>query len=146
MNYWDTSALVKLYAEEPDSVAFETHAGLTSNPLGICRMGLYEARATFHRKEAEGSLKSGTAATLYAQLLQDVAAGEVRLTELDSDLDRAYGAVIEQCYRQAPPLPLRTLDALHLAAARLSGSTEVVATDKRMREAARLLGFALFPP
>lgn len=145
MSYWDTSALVKLYAQEPDSAAFESHAGNTVGPLIVCRVGLYEARATFHRKEAAGSLKSGTAETLYAQLLQDVAAGEVRLSELDENLDRHYGMVIAQCYRQAPPLLLRTLDALHLAAAQLAGVKEVVATDKRMREAARLLGYALFP-
>ena len=145
MSYWDTSALVKLYAQEPDSAAFESHAGNTVGPLIVCRVGLYEARATFHRKEAEGSLKSGTAETLYSQLLQDVAAGELRLTELDANLEREYGAVLEQFYRPAPPVPLRTLDALHLAAARLAGVTEVVATDKRMREAARLLGYALFP-
>ena len=44
-----------------------------------------------------------------------------------------------------PPILLRTLDALHLASARVAGETEIVATDKRLREAAKLLGFALFP-
>ena len=145
MSYWDTSALVKLYVLEPDSAAFESHAGNDAGPLLICRVGLYEARATFQRKESEGILKSGAAETLYARLLQDVAAGEVRLTELDMNLEREYGAVINQCYQQTPPLPIRTLDALHLAAARQAGVTELVATDKRMRDAARLLGFALFP-
>jgi len=40
---------------------------------------------------------------------------------------------------------LRTLDVLHLASARVAGETELVATDQRMRDAARLLGFSLFP-
>ena len=53
--------------------------------------------------------------------------------------------VMAACYRQTPTLPLRTLDALHLASARVAGQTEVVATDKRMREAAKFLGFTLFP-
>jgi hypothetical protein len=35
---------------------------------------------------------------------------------------------------------------LHLAAASWCGETEVVATDKRLRDAAQLLGFAVFPP
>lgn len=46
---------------------------------------------------------------------------------------------------QTPPLPLRTLDAIHLASARVSGEMEIVATDKRLRDAAKLLGFSLFP-
>ena len=37
------------------------------------------------------------------------------------------------------------MDALHLAAARVAGETELVATDKKLREAAGLLGFKLFP-
>ena len=39
-----------------------------------------------------------------------------------------------QCYRHAPPVPIRTLDAVHLATARVAGETELVATDRRMRE------------
>lgn len=41
---------------------------------------------------------------------------------------------------------IRTNDALHLAAAHCAGETEIVATDKRLREAALALGHALFPP
>ena len=40
---------------------------------------------------------------------------------------------------------LDPLDALHLATALLYGETEIVATDKRMREAAILLKLTLFP-
>jgi len=49
------------------------------------------------------------------------------------------------CYRHTPPLPIRTLDALHLASVRTDHQTELVATDKRMRDAAKLLGLSVFP-
>ena len=49
------------------------------------------------------------------------------------------------CYRRRPALPLRTLDALHLASARVAGEVEIVATDAKLREAASILGFTLFP-
>ena len=39
----------------------------------------------------------------------------------------------------------RCAPALHLASARVSGETEIVATDKRLRDAAKLLGFAICP-
>jgi predicted nucleic acid-binding protein len=145
MSYWDTSTLVKLYAQEPDSCALENYALSTPSKPVTSRIALYEARATFQRKELEGILQPDYAQKLYAQLLQDVAAGELRLVELGADVEREYGQVLDQCYQQTPPIPLRTLDALHLASAHVAGETEVVATDKRMRDVAKLLGFSLFP-
>jgi len=53
--------------------------------------------------------------------------------------------VLTLCYQQNSRIPLRTLDALHLASARVAGETELVATDQRMRDAAKALGFSLFP-
>lgn len=50
-----------------------------------------------------------------------------------------------KCYRRTPPLRIRTLDALHLASARADNQIELVAADNRMRDAAKLLGLALFP-
>jgi len=145
MSYWDTSTLVKLYAQEQDTAAFENYALSAPAKPVTSRIALYEARATFQRKESEGILQPGYAQKLYAQLLQDVSAGELRLVELGADVEREYGQVLGQCYQQTPPIPLRTLDALHLASARVTGESEVVATDKRMRDAAKRLGFALFP-
>jgi uncharacterized protein len=145
MSYWDTSALVKLYAKEADSAAFEAQALNDPGQTITSRIALYEARATFRRKEAEGAIVAGSAQRLYQQLLQDVAVGEIRLVELGTDVEREYGQVLDLCYQPTPPILLRTLDALHLASARLAGETTLVATDKRMREAAKLLGFTLFP-
>ncbi|HEX6012428.1 MAG TPA: PIN domain-containing protein, partial [Geminicoccaceae bacterium] len=39
-----------------------------------------------------------------------------------------------------PDVPLRTLDALHLAAARAAGATMVATADEVMRRAAEILG------
>lgn len=72
-------------------------------------------------------------------------AGEIRVVELDSRVEVEFNAIMSACYRHAPPLPIRTFDALHLASAHVAGETEIVATDKRLRDAARLLGFSLFP-
>ena len=146
MSYWDTSTLVKLYAQEPDSALFEAQGMSDATRTVSSRMALYEARAAFQRKEAEGILQPDAAEKLYGELLHDVAAGEIHLVELGSDLEREYGQVLTWCYQQTPAIPLRTLDALHLAAARVAGQTDLVATDKRMRVAAKALGFSLFPP
>ncbi len=145
MSYWDTSTLVKLYAKEPDSATFANHLSSVPGPMTTSRIALYEVRATLLRKEGEGILQVGTAQTLHNELLQDVATADLRLIELGADVEQEYGRVLDLCYQQTPPLLLRTLDALHLASARIAGGTEFVATDKRLRDAAKLLGFSLFP-
>ena len=60
-------------------------------------------------------------------------------------MEAEFNAIMATCYRHTPPLPIRTLDALHLASARADNQIELVATDKRMRDAAKLLGLSLFP-
>ena len=67
------------------------------------------------------------------------------MVELGADVEREYGQVLTLCYKRSPPIPLRTLDALHLACARVAAESEIIATDKRMRDAATVLGFSLFP-
>jgi len=145
MSYWDTSTLVKLYTKEADSAAFEAYALNDNSQTVTSRITLYEARATFRRKEAEGALVPGAAQKLYEELILNIAAGEIRLVELSADVEREYGRVLDLCYQPTPPILLRTLDALHLSSARVAGETALVATDKRMREAAKSLGFSLFP-
>jgi hypothetical protein len=80
------------------------------------------------------------------QLGRDIAAGEIRVVEINHPTEAEFNAIMARCYRQSPPIPIRTFDALHLATARVAGETEMVATDQRLRAAAKLLGFSLFPP
>jgi predicted nucleic acid-binding protein len=57
-------------------------------------------------------------------------------------LNKANG-VLQQCH---PDIPLRTLDAIHVASADLCQQFPVVTTDKQMRDAAGRLGLPVFPP
>ena len=144
MSYWDTSTLGKLYVPEPDSDDFEKKAA--NEPLiRTARLAYYEMRRVAFRKESAGLIPAGSAEAILSQLDQDIAANEIRLVELDLQVDTEFNAIMAGCYRRTPPLPIRTFDAIHLASARVAGETEIVATDKRLREAAKTLGFLLFP-
>ena len=145
MSYWDTSTLVKLYVLEPDSAAFEGHLQTPAHSVVSARVTLWEAWATFRRKEAEGAIAPGAAQMLQAELLTDLGTGEWRLVEAGERVEAEFNRIVDLCYRRTPPLFIRTFDAIHLASAGVAGETEIVATDKRLREAARLLGFRLFP-
>jgi predicted nucleic acid-binding protein len=144
MSYWDTSSLSKLYLPEPDSADFIQKAA--HSPIIVtARLALYEMRRVAFRKESDGFIRAGTAESVLTQMNQDIAAGQIRVIEMDAQVEAEFNVIMATCYRHVPPVPIRTFDALHLASSRSAGRTELVATDKRLRDAAKLLGFSLFP-
>ena len=144
MGYWDTSTLGKLYLAEADSPAFAQKAA-SAAVMVTAKLALYEMRRVAFRKESEGLIPANTAEVVLSQVDRDIAAGQIRVVEMDAQTEAEFNAIMARCYRLAPPIPIRTLDAIHLATAHVVGETELVATDQRMRDAAKLLGFSLFP-
>jgi predicted nucleic acid-binding protein len=145
MSYWDSSALVKLYASEPDSATFEQFAASARTVPVTSRLALCEIETTLCRKETEGMLAAGTALTIHQRLIRDGADGHIRVVEFSTEVRNCFHDVLARCFRQAPPLHVRTLDAIHLGSALAAGESEFVATDKRLRDAALRLGLRLFP-
>lgn len=145
MAYWDTSSLVKLYAPEADSSVFKAHV-VNGATVVTCEIARLELWATLRRKEAAGELGAGGARKALQAYDADVASGLITVEAMDAGAAVEYEAIIDRFHGQAPALPLRTLDAIHLASARVSRESEVVATDKRLREAALVLGFSVHPP
>ena len=144
MSYWDTSCLLKLYAPETDSLDFETRVlgGATLVTSEIARLELH---AALQRKEAAKDLQAGGARRALAAYDADVAAGLVSVRPISPMIVAKFEAIIEKCYGQHPVVPLRTMDAIHLATAAEAAELEIVVTDKRLREAAIVLGFSVYP-
>jgi predicted nucleic acid-binding protein len=134
---------VKLYLVEPDSAQFESLALISPAVTGM--IARHEMRTVFHRREAEGAIPAGAAASLYRRMTSDAASGVLRLQPDSDGVEREFGAVLETCFSQTPPVFIRTNDALHLASARMAGETEFVTADVRQQAAAQLLGFKLLP-
>ena len=67
---------------------------------------------------------------------------EILLHPLNSAVLRRANHVLERCH---PAVALRTLDAIHTAACELSQDFPLCTTDRRMRDAAGVLGIPLFP-
>lgn len=127
--YADTSALLKRYIDEPDS---ERAVELLSSDqvLVTGRHTVVEVRRNLAR------LISGTALTeARAAFAADLAA--VSIIELDASTCELAATIAEQ-------MGLRTLDALHLGAARRLGTMVTFLTfDVRQAQAARSLGLAV---
>ena len=130
---------------EPDSLVFQIPCCVRRPAFRTAEITILELRRVAFSKEAAGLLQPGAAEATLAQMEADVDAGTVEVVEQSRAVKKDFDQLMAACYRQTPPLPLRTLDGLHLASARVAAQTEVVATDKRLREAAKLLGFTLFP-
>lgn len=128
--YVDSSALLKRYIDEPDSEACEEI--LASDPVLLtARHTMIEVRRNLARLLTEPQLASARAA-----LMDDMEA--MSIIELDAPTCEAAAAVAELT-------GVRTLDALHLAAAQRVGvgSTTLLTFDVRQAQAARSLGFTV---
>lgn len=123
--YVDTSALLKRYVDEPDGP--EAVALLGSDPL------LVTARHTEVelRRNLTRLIEPGRLAAVRARALADLAV--LAMVALDDTTCAAAAEIGEQT-------GARTLDALHLAAARRAGVDALCTFDGRQAQAARALG------
>jgi predicted nucleic acid-binding protein len=105
----------------------------------------FELCAALRRKEWIGYLYPGGATSALEAFDADVLAGLITVKPVNATMLPGFEAVITQCYHRSPAIPVRTLDAMHLAVAKLAGLSEIVTTDKRLRDAAARLGLTVFP-
>lgn len=127
MVYLDSSALVKLVVTEPESLALRHYLSAESERVSCALVRVEVLRA------ARGH--GAAALTRARRLLQ-----RLYLVQVDEELlDAAAGL---------DPRVLRSLDAIHLAAAQLFGGelTAVVTYDRRMATTAGLLDLPVAAP
>jgi predicted nucleic acid-binding protein len=141
--YWDTSCVIKLYCREEDSSLYLHRVAQAAEPLLSSVLMASEIAFAFHQKEVRGEVEAGAASLLDERFSRDVQRGRFVLLPFGEDVREEARRIATICYASAPPVPLRTLDGLHLASAQLSACREVFTTDSRMRSAAVLLGMKL---
>lgn len=144
MSYWDTSAVIKLYLDEPDSADFRKIAASVPR-ITISTLSWSEARVTFRRKEVDGSLPSGATEQLMQKLFDDIDEGQIDSMMWGELLEPEAEQVIDRCWTRTPCIRVRTLDAIHIASAITAGETVFVTADIRQRDAAVACGLTLLP-
>jgi predicted nucleic acid-binding protein len=105
--YLDTSALVKIYVEEPKSVIVRENVKQAEG-LATSRIAYVEARAAFARKRRERGLSRADYRTLVNDLDQDW---------LDYFVVDVSEGVVQAAGNLAEHYALRGADAIHLASA-----------------------------
>ena len=135
--YLDTSVLVKRYVAEPDSDEVdEVVVGFT---LVSSELALGEVWSALLAKERAKTLSEQARTAAWKAFLSDVDEGVLRLIPLDGVMIREAN---EAMLRVHPHVPLRTLDAIHLATYGSVITGPIFTKDKRMLAAAKLLGFS----
>jgi uncharacterized protein len=138
--YIDTSALAKWYVPEAGSEEFEEFVNSSAAPervvSGLCPV---ELRCLLARRRRAGDFDADYERDACASFSRHVVGGLFVVRPLS---DLCLPRAIELIERLAP-LPLRTLDALHLAAAAEAGAGLVATADGVMADAAEALGLDL---
>jgi predicted nucleic acid-binding protein len=141
--YWDTSCVIKLYVTESDSQVWQDLlAGADEGPLSSALLSA-ELGFALVNKEARGELRAGGARKIQEQFARDVQKGRFRLVPVGSDVLERAVQMAADCLRSSRPIPLRTLDGLHLATASLMRCSTIATADELMRLAAKHIGLRL---
>ncbi|MDP9290930.1 MAG: type II toxin-antitoxin system VapC family toxin, partial [Verrucomicrobiota bacterium] len=141
MQYWDTSALAKLYVVEADAAAF-VGVALANPAILTSAITRFEMRCLLSRKCAlEGAPVEIATATL-GDFERDVARGRISVVAVDQHLNSPMEKLLKLCGGRSPSIALRTMDAIHLSTALSSGADTIVTTDTRMRTAGKAVGLA----
>jgi predicted nucleic acid-binding protein len=138
--YLDTSVLVKLFVREPDS---EFYGGLTDGQaISTSILAYTEAWSAMLFMERAGKIDPQQRQRAWAALDRNFQEDTIELLPMGPALFRRANRILEACH---PVVPLRSLDALHLASADQAQDWPLATGDKRMRDAAEHLKFPLAP-
>jgi predicted nucleic acid-binding protein len=145
LNYWDSSALVKLYVNETDSSFFLNLARVSEAPILISDISKQEMLCTLYRKEQYGDLKAKSAQRVFNKFLSDEESGRLLIIPNGKDVAAISENVVRRTHQHQPPLMLRSLDLIHVSSALLVKATAIVTTDRRLRDITQMLGVKLLP-
>ena len=138
--YLDSAIIVKLLIDEPDTKFLVT--ALVGQPLSSSELSGSEVLSALLGKERNKLISARQRSEAWQTFNERVQARELVLHPLNGVVLKKANHVLARCH---PAVPLRTLDAIHTATCDLIQDFPLCTTDKRMRDAAGVLGIPLFP-
>ena len=136
--YLDTAILLKLFVREPDSDFFGKL--INGQPISSSALALTEMFSALLGKERSGAITSAQRQRAWSAFQYNVDEELIELTPISPFILRRANRILERCH---PTVALRILDALHLASCDQLQDWPLYTTDKRMRQAAQVMGFPL---
>ena len=138
--YLDSAIIVKLLVREPDSEWFARN--LSGHSFDTSELALTEVCGALLFKERDNQITAKERIKATEKFISMVEDELILLRPLNRKVLERAGAIQLACY---PRVPLRTLDALHVATCDLHHGGALATTDRRMRAACVQLGIALLP-
>lgn len=138
--YLDTGTIVKLLVREPDSEWFACN--LSGHSFDTSELALTEICGALLFKERDNQITAGERVKATEKFFSMVEDELIVLHPLNRQVLERARAIQIACH---PQVPLRTLDALHVATCDLHHGAALATTDRRMRAACGQLGIALLP-
>jgi predicted nucleic acid-binding protein len=144
--YWDTSALVKLYAPEPDSGDYLRLLIEQPEDVAVSFLHRVELYFALGGKESRGEIAPGSAKRLFQLFEEHLRSGRYFLIPWGDDVALEAQRLLDASLRATPPVMLRSLDGLHLGAMRAARLRSVVTADLTMRDAAGIADVRVVAP
>lgn len=138
--YLDTGILVKLLTPEPETAWFERE--LRGHALATSELSLVEVKSALFAKERAGVLNRTHRLRAEAKFAEMIESEVLQLVDLSNRVLRRAMRVIEVCH---PNVPIRALDALHVASCDFANDFPLCTTDARMHAAAQAMHLPVFP-
>lgn len=135
--YLDTSALIKLYVAEAFSTEVERLVAEVDG-LVISRLSMLEWHCAMSRRLRVGQISGDYLNLARTEFTRHLSEAYFRIVPFDDTLLIDALRVLDS----VKPIPLRTLDAIHLTAARNAGVTRIATADRVMADAANQLNLA----
>lgn len=126
---------MKRYVAETRSSEFETFVR-QANELVTARLTLVELRCALARRGRAGTLPAHLGTLAYRLFEEDVVRGEIEILAMP---DSRFGDAL-RLIEALDPISLRTLDALHLAAAQAGSADGIATADRVMADTGQALG------
>ena len=138
--YLDTGILVKLLTPEPETAFFERE--LQGHPLATSELVRVEVKSALLAKERAKLISYEQRLRAEAKFDEMIEQELLELHDLSNRTLRKAIQVLQTCH---PEVPLRALDALHVATCDLVQEFPLCTTDARMHAAARNVHLPVFP-
>lgn len=138
--YWDTSCVLALYVPERISSQVSDLASAEKGPIHSSAILEFEMTFAIHAKEARGEIPSGSSKRVLSRFQNDLQRGRFLLLPLGIDIKASAKEIAAKMLQTEHSVFLRTLDGIHIATFLELGSSELITADKKMTDAANLLG------
>lgn len=136
--YYDTSCLVKLYIPEMGSDRVRAHAMAAGCAVALTSLHRSELRNAFALKAFRAEITRDELAAVIVKVDDDIR--RCRLFPADVDWSQVFSLTDEMALVYTPEHGCRTLDMLHVAAARVIGVRKFITLDHRQQALAHSMG------